>query len=828
MVLKWNNIVSLILVFYLLQGQAFGQDSVPLKQLLEELELKHNVAFTYLEETIESIYIPSGMFGDNLEELLLKLEKYTRLDFEIIDDRYISINPGTSRLNKFCGHLLDRQSLQPVVGALVNFGSSFQVSDDDGYFEVELELDQLPVQITHLGFSDTTYNLIPNPGCANILLTPSVNKLPEVIVSGYIVNGINKTVSDNIVINMEDREILPGLIEPDVLHTLQILPGIQSTNETVSDINIRGGSNDQNMILLNDARLYQTGHFFGLISSVNPYITKDATLIKNGTPSAHGEAVSGSIVVNSLPGNVEKASGEAGINMLYGDAKVILPLGNQTNLMLAGRHSVPQGIATPTYNKFFDRAFTESTIIENLESDKTFGFYDFTANLTHRSSSGKQQLNVSFTQIQNSLEIEEQANIDGTQENRLSQLDQKNLLGSVGFSNQWTEEFGSKLITTISKYDLELDNIDLVNNQLLIQENEVLDLGAKLINTIVPNNSTDMVVGYQFNEIGILNARNVNKPEFESLGKNVLRNHALFYEFNHSFKSHTFLQLGVRGNYFESLDKVRIEPRLSATHQLGDFTISAKGELKSQTTTQVIDFQTDFLGVEKRRWIVVNGDDVPLIKSEQVSLGLTYSKPQVLLNAEGYYKTVNDLITSSQGFQNQFEFIRSVGGYQSVGFEVLCNPKVNRFNSWVTYTYMDNIYEFPELIPPSFRNNFDIKHNFSLGTAWEIAGLEISAGANYRTGKPFTEAMGVTPENGISYGAPNVLSLSNYLRLDLSMNYSFAIGKSGKGYIGASVLNLTNRKNYFNTYYRVVNSSLERVEHQGLGITPNLNLRVNF
>jgi hypothetical protein len=145
--------------------------------------------------------------------------------------------------------------------------------------------------------TDLEFTLINN----NMVLVVSkmndlkLQKLSEVTVAGYIVKGINKLNDGSFEIDVSDFDILPGLIDTDVLQAVQAFPGVQSINETVSNINIRGGTHDQNLILWDDIKMYQSGHFFGLISMFNPQITQRVSLIKNGSSTEYTDGVSGTI-----------------------------------------------------------------------------------------------------------------------------------------------------------------------------------------------------------------------------------------------------------------------------------------------------------------------------------------------------------------------------------------------------------------------------------------------------------------------------------------------------------------------------------------------------
>jgi outer membrane cobalamin receptor len=240
----------------------------------------------------------------------------------------------------------------------------------------------------------------------------------------------------------------------------------------------------------------------------------------------------------------------------------------------------------------------------------------------------------------------------------------------------------------------------------------------------------------------------------------------------------------------------------------------------------VADFQTDFLGVEKRKWELVNEEDIPLLTNKQFSLGVNYQKKWLLMTLEGFQKKVNGIVTSSQGFLNQFQFVRSEGSYKANGLELLINTRFQKVNAWFTYSYLKSDYSFPQLIPPIFRNNYDINHSISTGISYNHKQLELSSGINYRSGAPFTNQLGYDQnQEEIIYDIPNTLTLENYFRLDFSAKYTFKVSEKIKGKCGFSLWNVTNKNNVINTFYQYNNKDVERVNRLALGITPNVNLR---
>ncbi len=201
------------------------------------------------------------------------------------------------------------------------------------------------------GFSFTLTN-------ANMVLVISITadlklqNLSEVIVSGYIVKGINKLSNGSFEIDISDFDILPGLIDTDVLRAVQAFPGIQSINETVSNINIRGGTHDQNLILWDDIKMYQSGHFFGLISMFNPQITQRVALTKNGSGTEFTDGVSGTIAMETDKNISKTFSGSLGINFIDANGFVDVPISEKSSLQVAARKSISDFSETPTYNNF--------------------------------------------------------------------------------------------------------------------------------------------------------------------------------------------------------------------------------------------------------------------------------------------------------------------------------------------------------------------------------------------------------------------------------------------------------------------------------------------
>ncbi|MCR8668399.1 TonB-dependent receptor [Aestuariibaculum sp. M13] len=757
------------------------QEKQSLFSILKILEERYNISFSYADASIKEKAAPLPSKDLSLQDALDLLNIQTSLEFEILDSRFVAIKER-----------------------IVSEESSFKVQ-----------------------------------------------RLDEIIVSKYLTNGIEKLNDGAITINTEAFGILPGLIEPDVLQTIQALPGIISTDETVSNINIRGGTHDQNLFLWDGIKMYQSGHFFGLISAFNPYTTEKINVYKNGSSARYGDGIS-SVIDMKLPNTIDNEfKAGLGFNLINADAFAKIPLSKKTEVQISSRRSLTDLIATPTYDQYFKRIFQDSDLTNtsssnSISQNEKFYFYDvalkFLYNITE-----KDKIRFHFLNVNNFLNYDEQSTNNNRDEALNSSLRQENLAASVTYTRDWNERFSTTSQIYVSNYDLDAINFDIINNQRLIQENEVYDGSVKLDINYTPNYQFKIKGGYQFTEVGISNLEDVNNPYFRSYIKEVIRSHAAYAETQYlSNNAQTKLHFGGRLNYFPKFDKVLIEPRLSFSQRfLNNFRLEILGELKSQTTTQIIDLQNDFLGIEKRRWVLANNyteittkDNqtifpVPILKSKQISTGIHYNKNELLISLETYLKKIDGITTRSQGFQNQYQFVHALGSYDIKGLDVLINKQFgNTVSSWVSYSYSINDYTFDSLNNgQSFPNNTDIRHAISFAGTYTNHNFKFALGVNWHSGKPTTEPdITDSPDDDvITYASPNSSNLKDYLRTDCSATYAFNISDAAKATVGASIWNLLNHSNIINSYYTLdAANNVNKVENHSLGITPNVSFRVRF
>lgn len=760
----------LLFFLFLFSGKLSAQQKLPLKTALAQIEKQHQVKFNYTEETIAPYEVQMPQSSLTLLQQLEQLQKETPLGFEIIDNRYIIVTAADENAD--------------------------------------------PGNTGAMSFS-----------------------LNEVTIDNYLTSGIAKTKNGGYTIKPAKFGILPGLTEPDVLQTMQQIPGIYSAEENISSLNVRGGTHDQNLFLWNGVRMFQTGHFFGLISAFNPALPNKITISKNGSSAFYGESVSSVVDIATTTDKIEPSAYGVGLNMISADFFAKMKLAEKTSLQLSGRRSYTDAIRSPTYKKYYNRIF-QNTIVKNVDNSQVinyntnedFYFYDFTLQLRQKIGD-KHELLLDGIAISNRLSISQNAITNDFYNSKSSLLEQRSYGANLSWKTTWNEKNSTKINAYASWYDLESTNQSLWKSQLLRQQNTVLDSGLRLENSHQLSPYFRLSNGYQYNEIGVANFDQINNPQFSRNIKNVLRSHALVLETQYrSHNNKALLNTGIRSNYFEKFGKLLIEPRLQFNYALTrSVALELLGEMKSQTTSQLIDLQQDFLGIEKRRWTLADNEEIPIQRSRQLAAGFTFKNKRWLFTLDNFYKKVSGISSPGQAFRNQLETVKINGDYEVLGSETLLQRNFSRFYAWLSYSFNRNRYDFGPYDPSRFPNNFEIAHSVSGAVTYDWKKLKVAVGGKWNSGRPTTTPIALFNQQ-ISYNDPNNEKLADFLQFNLSASYEWLLGQKTRLQLNASVLNVFDRRNTVNRYYRVngLSNTIESVNTYALERTPNLSLRLFY
>jgi hypothetical protein len=824
----------------------FAQDKgkvMPFKKIIIDIEKQHEVSFNYTEDNISDLQLVPPKRSLSLDQKLHYLAKNTNLSFENIGNKFINIYKKEIESQIICGYIFSKYDKKPIENANISLANKNQITtDSNGYFEFKGE-DKNAVLISHIGFIPKRIVLTnsDSKNCLQILLDPEITELAEIKTSAILASGISKNTDGSFEIKPKKFGILPGLIEPDALQTMQQIPGVNSIDESVSSINVRGGTHDQNLFLWNGIRMYQTGHFFGLISVFNPNLAHTISIYKNGSSAFFGESVSSVVAISSTPETAEKNAFSAGINMINADVYAKYNLSKKSSIEISARKSITDFVETPTYKEYFNKVFQNTTITDfsqnqniDYRSDKKFGFYDATLKYAQKIGS-KDQIILDLITIKDNLEVFQSAMVYDINRSENNILRQQNYGGNLSWKRNWNRFNTTKMNVYNSAYELLANQRTTIGNQVVIQENTVNNNGINLENNHIITSRFSFNDGYQFNEVGISNLEKVTNPDFYRNVKDVLRTHALILEgkFNDTI-SRIYFKAGTRINYIEKFKKFIVEPRMQFGYSINkNLNLELLGELKSQNSQQIIDLQKDYFGIEKRRWIVSNNTTIPIQKSKQISLNLFYKKNDWLLDIENFYKKVNGITTSSQGFQNQLEFVRTSGDYEIWGAEMLIQKKMNHFLTWLSYTYNHNNYHFANYEYPTFPNNFQLMHTITWAGIYEKNNFKIALGTKWSSGRPktspdFSQIDLSNPQ--LVYNKPNNTNLRIFSQVNISSTYKWETSKGIQYKLGVSILNILNRKNEISEYYRIssLTNSIEEVETFSLQRTPNVSFRVSL
>ncbi|WP_435412975.1 TonB-dependent receptor [Psychroserpens mesophilus] len=814
------------------QGQHTDK-KVPITEVLEHITNEHAIIFNYESSLLEDVTVIPLPQDLSLSAKIKNLEKQSDLIFEKVSDLVYSIYKPL----RLCGYLKDSELNLPLLGATIKSKSFYAFTDENGYFEIDLKSSTDLLTIRHIGFKtiEQVASFFNLDNCETIVMTEEKQAISPIVITGYIVRGIDKRQDGSTSIDYSEFTLLPGLIESDVLQTVQALPGVMSVDETVSNINIRGGSHDQNLILWDDIKMYQSGHFFGLISGFNPHITQTATVITNGTDASLSDGVSGTIDMQSNKHLESTFNGSFGVNLLNADLFLDVPLNVKSSVQIAARKSTDELLRTPTYETYFDRVTQDTEAQNNVEnvsnSNQEFDFYDTSLRWLYKPSD-KDEIRLNFILINNELNFDETAVLNGKLETRTSNVSQNSIAGGINYKRTWNSNLSSTLHIYNTDYKLQAINANVLAEQRYLQENTVSETAIKLEN-LYQLNVWKFILGYNFVESEVVNLNDIDLPRFVRRDEEVLREHAAFGQAWYN-DSNTGLSIrgGIRANYLTKFETLIVEPRFGILKTIGNYIeVEALGEFKHQNVSQIVNFQNDFLGIEKRRWQPTDNDSIPILRSKQASLGVLYKNKGWLIDARVYYKHVDGITTQSQSFTTKYEIVKEKGSYDALGFECLFRKNFNNFSNWLSYSYITNTYTFDTLEEIEFPSNFDITHSISVGSTFSNEHWNISAGLNYRTGKPTSipEQGNEIIDDNVNFDQANTNRLQDYLRIDASALYKFKLNNSLRSEIGASVWNISNRENAINNYYRInQNDDVNKFTRYSLGLTTNAVVRLYF
>lgn len=663
----------------------------------------------------------------------------------------------------------------------------------------------------------------------------NIQALEKVIINSYLTKGISKRKNGSYHINPTSLGILPGLTEPDVLESIQLLPGVVSPNETASGFLVRGGKMDQNRLVWDGINIYHKGHLFGMISPFNPNATKSVTFINKGSHPRYGERASSVISMTTTTEIENSLNAQIGFNGINGDLYFDAPIiKDKLGIQASVRSSYTNLYQSVTFDRLADKVF-ESTKIENGDNPSNdFSFLDFNIKLNYKPNA-ENNLFASMISIDNQLDY----TVNNSQANDSfnDRMSIKNTGYSFGWSTQWNPNLKQNTLAFFSDYELDYNFITSESNQQTSdfeKRNLIFDSGLSTEFQQKINTNNVLTFGYQYvlKDVGYAFKNTTNIEFILDQDESIVQTHSLYGNYDYKHAKLLDVSIGVRATYFNELNSYRFEPRLLVYKQIfKNLKIQVSGEIKNQIISEIDETVISDLSLENRLWRLADGNDFPVINSKQVSLGFIYTNNGWTFDIDNYYKTLDNITALSFGFLNPENSQFNLGEQTIYGIDVFLRKRFNGFNSWVSYSFNNSESTFSNLNNGNaFTSSSNVIHSVATSLSYKVSNFQMALGWRWQTGKPYTEStLGV---DGLEFNEGiNTKRLPNYHRLDFSSTYTFNFSKESnlKGKVGFSIRNVYNRNNLISREYlgnNDFNNEIEVIDKFSLGFTPNFMFRL--
>ena len=717
------------------------------------------------------------------------------------------------------GFVRDANSGEPLIGAtvaVINLGLGTS-TDDEGAYTLSLPEGEHTLQATYIGYSSFTRNTRVSAGAQqriNFTLRPAENELKEVQVeANSLRQKLNNTRMSMESLSTREARLLPALFgEIDLVKTLQLKPGVQSGGEGSSGLYVRGGGPDQNLVLVDDALIYNPSHLFGFFSVFNPDAVKSVELYKGGFPAQYGGRLSSVMDVKLSEGNNEEIRASGGLGLISSRLTIDGPIvKDKANFIVSGRR---------TYVDIFTRQLNRlNEGKEDYDPIPDYYFYDLNGKLTYKlGQKDELELTGYFGR-----------DIFGFNDDKFQfTFDWGNTMGTLRWRHKFTNSlyattslyttsyryrihnaidvFSAKLTSAVSGYTLKTDF------DLFVKGGHSVKFGA-------------MATRHDFT-IGRLTFESDDSTQSFSTGTNLSGTEfGLYASDDYQVDAQLSLSYGLRLSGFSSGGKTytALEPRAAAKYNLSEST-SLKASFASMkqyvhlVSNSGASLPTDIWypsteGVEPQR-------------SQQVAVGLNkiFGRGRYMFTNEVYYKWMENQLDFRDGanlFVNdnlQAEFLFGKG--KSYGNEIYLEKVKGKTTGWLGYTLswtfrkFDSENDLDDINDGRwFPTRYDRRHDISMVVLHQFSKrLSLTGTFVFGTGNAYSlpvarfimqDVQGEDPSVIPIYTERNSFRLAPYHRLDLSAVFRLK-PKRGEADLSFSVYNVYNRRNPYFVYFEQV------------------------
>lgn len=795
-------------------------NQVKLVDVLHDLENKYGLEFAYAVDQLPldkkvTLFAKDKKVADVLNLLFEDLG----VTYHFVDNKIVLKQKRQSRSKEYpsmvslSGFIKEKGSLENLPGASVYIPALRQgvIANNYGFYSITVPAGDYELEFSFVGFIKSVQKLSLHKSQKLDVDLEASNVLQEAVVVGNKESQkiTEATQMSTVSVPIGQLQNVPTLLgEKDVFRVVQLFPGVQKATEVSSGFYVRGGTPDQNLVILDDAVVYNASHLFGFFSPFNSDALKSIELIKGGFPARFGERLSSVTVLNMKDGNKEALRGEAGIGLL--SSRVVLegPIQKgKSSFLLAGRR---------TYLDALMRPFR--SIEEGIGGAY---FYDLNAKYNvHINESNRFYLSGYFGRDK----------FYGAHEKNDSKSDANFSWGNATLTARWNHVFGERAFGNTSfiysSYDFGAKGSYKTSESSMSSGiySSIKDIGGKIDIDYSLNSNHFIrtgirVVSHQFKPSGSFLKLNTGSTSAEEKYDSFETN--LFLEDDYKISNQFQINAGLRASSFVTgaQNYMNLEPRFSVRWMLGhDFAVKASYARMNQyihllASTGAMSLPTDV-------WIPSTNSVCPM-RSDQFVLGVVkdLSEHNLTLSLEGYYKKMNNLLSYKDGasfISKSFgdhssiigpEFAKSLssgdirsfwesgvtaGQGASYGVELLIQRKIGKLSGWLGYTLSWTKYQFDELsFGKAFYPKQDRRHDISLvGIYMPSPKIRFSATWVLSSGAPMDVAraeyvvqappgpLATVSQKAIDYGEKSSFRGDSYHRLDFAAQF---IKKKGRG-----------------------------------------------
>ena len=837
----------------------FESQGAPLTKFVEKAEAETNARFFYKDNWVNSITITVSTKGKSLRWIVDKVIAGYGLTYIVFQERNIIFIPqgftvdndkltegmvgyvrvignlmekGRYKENKVEGIVREGKTDTPIVGAVVNDKAHgiATTTDIDGHYALMLPAGQTELEVSFVGLETEVIKIdVLSPGKLDVNLMEASIALEGVTVTAAGGrNQVNRTLMSTETMDMQTIRKLPVLMgEADIVRSMTLAPGVQTQGEMSTGFNVRGGNVDQNLVLLNEAPVYNTSHMFGMFSTFISSAISGLELYKGSQPVSFGNRISSVMDIRLKAADTTRFHGNAGIGILNSQLFIESPVNSKCSFFFGGRTSYSNWIMRKINNV-------------NIKNSKA-QFYDLIAKLDLRLTK-KQKIEVFGYQ-----------GSDFFNYNNINRFDYTSKI--VGLNYRWTPipQAQLKLSAAYSDYVSNLAEIgqESLGRNIKTGINHLRGKAEFVVDMFTHN----WGVGFELNKLNINPGEkspfnDASSVQTEKIDDENGLEFAVFLSDNYALTENLSLLAGVRYSWFSKQgecteniycdtlprtaafvtgtttyangEKVKpyqgVEPRVGLRYKINNSNSVKLSYSNTRQYQQLISSNTSAMPSDY--WKMADSHIKPMI-CNQVSAGYfaTVHNDKIDISAEIYYKTIDNQLDYKNGavltMNKAVEQDLLAGKARSYGVEFMVRKNAGNLTGWISYTLsktemqVDGEFEEERINDGRcYYANTHHLHDLSVTSNYQITRRwNASASFVLTSGRPATYPEYSYDMKGmqiVSYSERNKYRLPAYHRLDLSATYDGFLNKKRRVHptLTFALYNAYGHKNIYSVFYK--------------------------